>query len=169
MAIHQDPLLVTLGFALFLNLSTQLWRSHISNRFCSLALFACIPHFGQAVIRMLNCLSIDKEINVAFPGSRVTSVQMGQAQKFLMAGTYSINEVRQPFLHFKDSEGVFLGGHWTCLVSQSWYQQSKIIHGIYEKHNFFWLGIPRHQWADQANFDNTCLFFIYIWCYLMSK
>ena len=34
----------------------------------SLVLFASIPSFGQAVIRMFNCLSIDKEeITVSFP------------------------------------------------------------------------------------------------------
>ena len=47
----------------------------------SLALFVCNPNFGQAVIRMFNCLSIDKEeITVSFPRWWVTSAQIDQAQ-----------------------------------------------------------------------------------------
>ena len=47
----------------------------------SLALFVCNPNFGQAVIRMFNCLSIDKEeITVSFPRWWVTSAHIDQAQ-----------------------------------------------------------------------------------------
>ena len=46
------------------NCLCTLWPSFQS----SLALFACIPNFGHAVILILNCLSIDKEeISVLFP------------------------------------------------------------------------------------------------------
>ena len=50
----------------------------------SVAFFECIPNSGQAVIRIFNCLSIDKEgITLLFPKWWVTSAQTGQAQKTL--------------------------------------------------------------------------------------
>ena len=45
------------------------------------ALFACIPNFSQAVIKIFYCLSIDKEeITVLFPRYWITCTQIGPAQ-----------------------------------------------------------------------------------------
>ena len=43
--------------------------------------FVYIPNFGQAVVQMFNCLSIDKEeIAVLFPRQWITSSQIGQTK-----------------------------------------------------------------------------------------
>ena len=72
-----------------------------------ITLFVCIPNLRQAIIRMFQCLPIDKKHTVLFPNKGLL-LSNWSGTKY-PEGIYC--QVRQPCLYFKCIEGVF-GSQW---------------------------------------------------------
>ena len=127
----------------------------------SLALFACIPTFGQAVIRIFNCLSIDKEeITASFTKLRLLLSKLVRLK--YPEVIYSHEKVRQPCLYFKDSGGVFvlLFSINVAMTLSSWSNAPISYKKMHSKMSTncrpfcFELNVFNHSMFDRTHFSN---------------